>query len=331
MSLVHLPQVHESLPVAQVEVNALVKEHRCVAVGVESNIAEVEGAGPVVERRLGGQPCEERVGVCVAPVAHPFRVPLDTDDGLEVAALHRLDDAVGREGHGPEVLARAAYSLMVEGIDHYPVLAVDAVQQRVGLNPDGVRRCVARSVLFVLYMTVGVGTGTDVLDDITVEGRRERLYAAADAEHGHAATVGGARQEELGGVALRIDGAEAAFRFLGEVERIDVSPAGEHQSVDALERRQDVIGAEVRRQEHGRGAGGGNALIVRLGEPRLAVLKVGRKAYHRARGALRPERVEQAQPLRPVIVTGRRNILVVCHCPLPEFSSPPAPAPSPSS
>ena len=44
-------------------------------------------------------------------------MPLHTDDGFELGALHRLDDAIGRGGCDAEAVARFAYCLMMERID----------------------------------------------------------------------------------------------------------------------------------------------------------------------------------------------------------------------
>ena len=105
-------QIDEDTRVALVEVDALRKEHRRVAVGVEGKDAIVEPMGLTIVLSLLHEPLEQR-----QTALHALRMPLDTQDGLELTALHRLDDTVRSCRHDTELFSWVADGLMVERID----------------------------------------------------------------------------------------------------------------------------------------------------------------------------------------------------------------------
>ena len=60
----------------------------------------------------------------------------------------------------------------------------------------------------------------------------EDLAAAADGEHGQVGGERGGEQGPLAGVPDRVDAADLGRGLLAVGERVDVSPAGEHQAVE---------------------------------------------------------------------------------------------------
>ncbi len=155
-------------------------------------------------------------------------MPLHAHDGLVLAALDGLYGAVGGGGRHAEVGAGLAYSLVVERVDgqgegdgsggrtggsgsggggrtaaHSGDGVKDGVEDGAGRYVHGVCGLGAACVLRVAYG----GCGADVLLHSAAERHGKRLYAAADAEHGQLPVEGQTGQEQLGQVALGIDGA----------------------------------------------------------------------------------------------------------------------------
>lgn len=112
-ALCHLMQVYKDATIACGEVDALRKEHGCVAVGVEGDGVVMCALHLAEEASLRNQPLEQWQTV----FAHTFRMPLHADDGFVFTALYSFDDAVGRCGYGAKMWTRLTDSLMVEGVD----------------------------------------------------------------------------------------------------------------------------------------------------------------------------------------------------------------------
>ncbi len=82
-----------------------------------------------------------------------------------------------------------------------------------------------------------------MLVEVAAERHVQHLHAAADAEVGHAALDGDARQRDLEVVALRIGRLDVGLRLLAVAARVEIGAADEEQTVDAVE--QDRSGARV--------------------------------------------------------------------------------------
>ena len=113
-ALGHLMEIDEDLGVALVEVDAFGEKHGGVAVGVEGEHTVVDTVGLPIAGGLAYEPLEQGL-----TIGQALGVPLDTDDRLILAALHGLDDAVGRGGHGAELIAGVIDCLVVERVDLY--------------------------------------------------------------------------------------------------------------------------------------------------------------------------------------------------------------------
>ena len=96
-----------------VELDALREEHRRIAMGIEGKDALMQLLGCIEIIRLVYKPQEKLSAI----LAEPFRMPLYTENLLILAALYRLDDAIGRFGDDAHMLARLAHRLMVERVD----------------------------------------------------------------------------------------------------------------------------------------------------------------------------------------------------------------------
>ena len=120
----HFMEIDEDLGIALVEVDTLgetlgfaallCKEHGGVAVGVEGEDAVVDAVGLTEAGGFGDEPLEQGQSVGEA-----LGVPLDAEDGFELAALDGFDDAVGGGGHHAEFVASVADGLMMEGVHLY--------------------------------------------------------------------------------------------------------------------------------------------------------------------------------------------------------------------
>ena len=81
--------------------------------GVESEQTSVQLLGHMEIVGLRNEPLEEFQPFFLKP----FRMPLDTHDGLELATLDGFDSAVGSRCCGPKSFSRVINSLMVERVD----------------------------------------------------------------------------------------------------------------------------------------------------------------------------------------------------------------------
>ena len=113
-------KVDKDARVAMVEPDTLRKEHRSVAMGVESKIAGMKLLGSIELVCPFYQPTEDFLTFRL----EPFWMPLHTENRLVLAALYGLDDVVGRTGNDTEALAGLAHSLMMKRIDHDALAAI---------------------------------------------------------------------------------------------------------------------------------------------------------------------------------------------------------------
>jgi hypothetical protein len=101
----------------------------------------------------------------------------------------------------------------------------------------------------------------------------DQLHAAADAQHGHVALDGSARERDLEGVSLGngVDRVRPGLLAVGG--GIDVGAAGEQQAVDQIECLLGFFGqARVGREHHGQTAGALHRLDVAEPEQRGGLL-----------------------------------------------------------
>ena len=88
-AFVHLVQVDKDFGIALIKMDALWEEHRCIAMGVKGQHAVVYLMGMVIGQSLLDEPMEQG-----HTLLETLRMPLHTDNGLILVALHRLDDIV---------------------------------------------------------------------------------------------------------------------------------------------------------------------------------------------------------------------------------------------
>ena len=112
-SLCHLMQVNEDTWVASGEVHILREEHRRVAMGVERQGVMMHTLHLLELPCLVHQPLEDRQSVGT----HTLRMPLHTQDRLELGTLNSLYHPIGSTADNTETRSGIAHRLMMEGVD----------------------------------------------------------------------------------------------------------------------------------------------------------------------------------------------------------------------
>ena len=112
MPFCHLVQIHFYARVAIQEVHSLMKEHRCVAMGVNGYDSLMQCLSMAELSCSLHQPLEYRQSF----LAQPFRVPLHSQYTLLFCALHRLYGTIRCCGNGAEQCASIVHHLMMERV-----------------------------------------------------------------------------------------------------------------------------------------------------------------------------------------------------------------------
>ena len=105
----HLVHIDQDAGIALLEMDALMEEHRGVAMGVERDNAAVQVFCHVELVGLAHHPFEDGQSA-----VEPFGMPLHTQDAFLFGALDGLDGAVGGSCRHPEPLAGSADGLVME-------------------------------------------------------------------------------------------------------------------------------------------------------------------------------------------------------------------------
>ena len=175
------------------------------------------------------------------------------------------------------------HSLVVKGV-HGERASQQLLHHGALLSRHAVGGLASRCVLAVLHEP-GVGQGSvQVLVYGAAQGHGQHLYAAAYAQHGHLAVVGFAGQFQFKGIAHGVDAVQLRQRFLAGPQGVDVGPAREQQTVDALEQLHNVLVAHLPsgRNDERNAAGLLNGTEVAGQEFQLPFVEVARDAYHHA-------------------------------------------------
>ena len=89
-----------------------------------------------------------------------------------------------------------------------------------------------------------LSVGADDVGEVFVQGSTandvDDLYAATDRQGRHVTLDGGARQVELGPIALAIGHVDGAMRSSAVVRWVDVTAAGENQRIESVHEAADV-------------------------------------------------------------------------------------------
>lgn len=246
----HLVQVDLQLGVAGGEVDALVKEHGSVAVRVEGKDAVVDAFGSLERGGLVNQPAEQGQHAFVVFQDEAFGMPLDPQHRVVGGRFDAFDDAIGSPGSDAEAGSRLLHGLVVEGVDRQTVGVEQLVQQRTGLQVDRVRGKAAVQVLVVLDAGP-LHLDMDVLVQASSQGCIQHLDASANTQYRHLAVGCQSGEQQLLAVAPGIDAVKLLDRFFAPVERIDVGPSCEQESVDAVEAVGQSVGVVARGKDEG--------------------------------------------------------------------------------
>ena len=207
-------------------------------------------------------------------------MPLYAQNALALRAFHGFDDAVGRDGRHTQVRTGGGNRLVVEGIDQNP-LAEQTVDQRIGHRGDAVRAFGTRRLLrvfdeFALRMCCLL-----ILEYCAAEGDGEHLHAATDAEHGNLPIVSAADQQQLEGVAHRIDAAQLRQRLLVHPEWVQISATREQQTVGATQQFVDVRQVGRRRDDEWQTARTNHRFVVARAEGAARFTEIARDCNER--------------------------------------------------
>ena len=207
-------------------------------------------------------------------------MPLYADDALKFVALHGFYDTVCGTCGDAQLRSGIAHALMVERIDREG-FAQHLGNDAVGLGRHAVCRCVARCLLRVFEDVLAGQTGCQVLIERTAQRRHNDLEATTDAQHRYAAVVGQAYQHKFHEVALGVDAVELGDRLFAKVERIDVGPARDDQTVNMVEDARQQVHVFRRRDDIWNAASVFHTLVVRLGQFAALLSKVAHDANQR--------------------------------------------------
>ena len=163
-------------------------------------------------------------------------MPLDADREALAGILERLERPVGRPGRLDEALAHAARCLMMVR-RHVGAPTDDRAQSRALLDLHGVDGELARSLLVV----VAAHRLGKVLDEIASARDVQELEAAADREGRQVALECRLQERQLACVAARLRRVRLGMSVGAVLRRVDVRAAGEHDSVERVERLLDVL------------------------------------------------------------------------------------------
>ena len=105
-------KINKNARVTTTEIDALREKHRGIAMGVEGQDMLVHVTSLTIMGSLANQPGENG-----RALLHTFRMPLYTQNALEFATLHRLNDAIRGTSCHTETLTRVTDGLMMERVD----------------------------------------------------------------------------------------------------------------------------------------------------------------------------------------------------------------------
>ena len=121
--------------------------------------------------------------------------------------------------------------------------------------------------------------GLDVLLHVSAQCHCERLYAAADAEHGQLTVEGVACEEQFGQVALVVDIVQLWHRFFACPERIEVATAAQYYSVEGVESGEQNVVVSHRRNEYRSASGTYYLLVVDFAQRGVDAFVISGDAY----------------------------------------------------
>ena len=229
----HLGQIHQYTVSARGKhmidiVLTVGKEHGGITMAVQSDGTLMQLPRPVIERTLMHQPFKECMhGGHLAAMEERFWVPLHSQDGFELRALHCLNNAIRSMGNGPEQIPWMAHGLMMEGVDGQMAALHDAVQQAVLFHTYGMRDGISLHLLTVLQYLRCLVLGVDVLIVTPSQCGCQHLYTSANAQYGYLPVISMSHEPQFLGISLRADAMKSGDRFLTQEQRIEIATARE--------------------------------------------------------------------------------------------------------
>ena len=156
-----------------------------------------------------------------------FRVPLHSQDGFVLRALHCLNNAIRSMCNGPEQFPRMAHGLMMEGVDGQMAALHDAVQQAVLFHAYGMRDGISLHLLTVLQYLRCLVLGVDVLIVTPSQCGCQHLYTSANAQYGYLPVIGMSHEPQFLGISLWADAMKSGDRLLTQEQRIEIATTRE--------------------------------------------------------------------------------------------------------
>ena len=265
-SVGHFVQIIEDSRVSLLEMNALGKEHRRVAMAIEGQDMAMEAFRFGEFRTATHEPLKE----FQAHFFEPFGVPLHADDRFFFATFHGFDDAIGCSCRHTEPLSAVADGLMMERID-VDFRPIEVEKHASFSYSDTVRRLISVGILTVFQLRF------DVLCHTTSQRKGQCLYAPANPEHGYLPVIGQSDEEQFSQVALAIDVSQGLQRLFSCPQGIVVGPAGEHNSVQNIKRIDDHMPVGNGRNNKRYAPGRYDLTIINTANGGVDVAIIGRK------------------------------------------------------
>ena len=215
-------------------------------------------------------------------------MPLHTDDRLELAALHGLDDTIRRLCHHAELVASLLHGLMVEGVHVDLLFSIQFIEDGVFHKFHAVRLLRTVSLLRVFDICLD----TDVLSHLAAKGNSQCLDTTADAQDRYLTVVGQTGDHQFGQVALLVDATQTGRRLITAEEGVDVTATAEDQCIDTVKGVDQRVGILHRRDNHRHTTSSHHRLVVALTQFTGDILKIARDTNDRLILCLRKTRID---------------------------------------
>lgn len=193
-----------------------------------------------------------------------FGVELGADgEPVEHFAFDGFDDSVWAASGDSEAVGESVDSHMVSAGDANFAFAVDASEDGVGFDDEGV------SVIGIVGVFVGDRVGDidwDVVEEISTLLDIEELETGPDTEDGHASVGDFAHEESIERFAAWVHGANGVVEHVAIVAGVEIGTADENDTMDDIEEMPEIFFLCDGGEDDWNSTGGSDAIVVAGGE-----------------------------------------------------------------